>query len=45
MTDVLDRGKDEVGQVVDHRDRVAVGGKDGGSEHGDAERQHAPETE
>ena len=43
--DGLDRGKDKVRQVVDHRDRVAAGGKGGGSEHGDAERQHAPEAE
>ena len=30
--DGLDRRKDEIGQVVDHRDWVAAGGKGGGAE-------------
>ena len=36
--DGLDRGEDEVGKVVDHRDRVAAGGKGGGAEADNAER-------
>ena len=40
--DSLDRGKDEIGQVVDHRDRIAAGGKGGGAEADNAEREDAP---
>lgn len=40
--DSLDRGKDKVRQVVDHRDRVAAGGKGGGAEADNAEREDAP---
>ena len=40
--DGLDRGKDKVRQVVDHRDRVAAGGKGGGAEADNAEREDAP---
>ena len=40
--DGLDRGEDEVGQVVYHRDRVAAGGKGGGTEADNAEREDAP---
>ena len=35
--DGLDRGKDEVGQIVDHGNRIGGGGKGGGGEHGDAD--------
>ena len=37
--DGLNRGKDKVRQVVDHRDRVAAGGKGGGAEADNAERE------
>ena len=40
--DSLDRGKDKVRHVVDHRDRVAAGGKGGGAEADNAEREDAP---
>jgi len=30
--DGLDRGKDKVGQIVDHCDRIAAGGKGGGAD-------------
>ena len=43
--DSLDRGKDEVGQIVDHGDRIGGGCKGGGGEHGDADRQHTPKAE
>ena len=40
--DGLDRGKDKVRQIVDHRDRIAAGGKGGGAEADNAEREDAP---
>ena len=40
--DGLDRGKDKVRQVVDHRDRIAAGGKGGGAEADYTEREDAP---
>ena len=43
--DGLDRGKDEVGEIVDDRDRIGVGCKGSGGEQGDAERQHTPKAE
>lgn len=43
--DGLNRGKDEVGQIVDHGDRIGGGCKGGGGEHGDADRQHTPKAE
>ena len=41
----LDCREDEVGEIVDHGDRIGVGGKGGGAEHGDADRQHTPKAE
>ena len=41
--DGLDRGKDEVGQVVDHCNRVAVWGGSGGAEADNAECEDAPQ--
>ena len=43
--DRLDCGENEVGEIVDHGDRIGVGGKGGGAEHGDADRQHTPKAE
>ena len=43
--DGLNRGKDEVGQIVDHGDRIGGGGKGGCGEYGDADRQHTPKAE
>ena len=43
--DGLDRAENEVGQIVDDRDRIAAGGKGGGGEHGDTDGQHAPKTD
>ena len=40
--DGLDRGKDKVRQIVDHRDRIAAGGKGGSAEADNTEREDAP---
>ena len=40
--DGLDRGKDKVGEVIDHGDRIGAGSKGGGCKKCRAEREDAP---